>query len=33
MTICRIEECEIGYGNLDITRGALRKETDRESVV
>jgi hypothetical protein len=25
MTLCRIEECEIGYGNLDITRGALER--------
>jgi len=25
MAICRIEECEICYGNLDITRGALER--------
>lgn len=29
MAICRIEEREISYGNLDITRGALEKEADR----
>jgi hypothetical protein len=29
MTICRIEECEIRYGNFDITSRALERRADR----
>ncbi len=33
MMVCRIEECEICYGNLDITRGPLERRPIGESVV
>jgi hypothetical protein len=32
MTTCRVEQCEICYGNLDITSGTLERRPIGESV-
>ena len=33
MATCRVEECEICYGNFDITSGTLERRPIEESVV